>query len=737
MRTLGKIGDRFRARLFVALVALCLASGQVEAATRHQDSVNASPDRHQAGKDQPANFTADEMTYDKELGVVTAKGKVEVTHGGRVLVADTISYNQKIDLVSASGNVSLLEKSGEVLFADYMEVSGDLKDGVIRNFRMILKDGARVAAAGGRRHGGEKVEMDRAVYSPCALCAADPTRPPLWQVKAVKVTHDREAQRVEYRDAWMEMMGLPVAYTPYLQHADPTVKAASGFLAPSFGHSSSLGGMVHLPYYFAIAPNMDATFTPIYTSKEGPVASGEFRALPNRGKFKIAGSFTEDSNDRLRGHVASKGLFDIDRTWRWGFDVNRSTDDTYLSRYKFGGGENLVSNAFVEGFRQRNYFAANAYSFQDIRADVDSRTVPLVMPMLEYSHVGQPDRFGGRPSLDVNMLSLTRAEGTDTRRVSGTGGWELPHTSRDGSIVTLSTQVQADIYNISHYQPDPTRSSHDGTAFRAHPQAALEWRHPFVRRSERSSTYQMVEPTVQAVVSPNTSNKASRIPDEDSRLFEFDDTNLYTFNRYPGLDRLETGNRLNYGLQWGVFGEKGGSTLVRIGQSYRPRPDQSYANGSGLEDHFSDYVGSVTINPIKYVNLFYRTRLDKENFTPRRNEVQASVGPKALQTSVTYSFFDTVPGTEFPIREQISGGISSQLTQYWRATASAIYDIESSDTRRIGLGAIYEDECFMFNTQASRSFFHDRDLKPDNVVMFTITFKTLGEFRTGFTQSGE
>jgi LPS-assembly protein len=722
MRTLGRIHDTVRARLVAVAVVLCLAAAPAAA--------------KETPRDTPADFSADEMTHDKELGIITARGAVEVTHGRRILRADSISYNQKTDIVNASGSISLLEPTGEVIFAEFMEVTGDLKEGVIRDFRMVLTDGARVAASGGRRTRGEVTEMHKAVYSPCRPCIEDPSRPPLWQVKALKVTHDQPEQVIEYEDAWLEMFGVPLAFTPYLRHPDPTAGRKSGLLPPSFGGSSSLGSIIYLPYYFAIAPNMDATLTPGYTSKEGPILTGQFRALPNRGKVEGKASITQDSKDDLRGHVQAKGEFDIDRTWRWGFDANRSTDETYMRRYQFGGNETLTSNAYIEGFRKRNYMAVNTYTFQDIRADVSSGTMPLVLPMVEFSHVGQPDRWGGRASLDLGMLSLTRTEGADTRRLSGTGGWMIPYTSRDGSVFTLATSVQADLYNVNKLQPDSNLPAYSGTTARVHPELSLEWRHPLVRREAGNSVYQLFEPTVQAVAAPNTGRRQDKIPNEDSLGFEFDETNLFTMNRFAGLDRVEPGHRINYGIKWGVFGDKGGNTIVRVGQSYRLRESSAFNENSGLEGQLSDVIASLAVSPRRYVDLVYRTRIDKEDFAPRRNEVIATVGPKALKLSANYAFFDHIRNTEFSAREQVGAGVTAQITRHWRAASSIQYDVQENNTRQVNLGLTYEDECFMFNAAARRDFYYDRDIRPSNSIMFTLSFKTLGEFHSGGSLGG-
>ena len=123
------------------------------------------------------------------------------------LFADNISYNQKTGIVTAIGNVTILESTGEQIFGDRMEVTGDLKDGVIENIGVILQDHSRIAGTGARLTASRLTELRKATYSPCKLCEDNPARPPLWQLKAVRVIHDKNQKIVEYRDAWLEMFG--------------------------------------------------------------------------------------------------------------------------------------------------------------------------------------------------------------------------------------------------------------------------------------------------------------------------------------------------------------------------------------------------------------------------------------------------------------------------------------------------------------------------------------------------
>ena len=241
----------------------------------------------------PVLIQADEMTQDQELGNVVARGKVEITQGERVLFADTVSYNQKTNTVTASGNVILLEPSGDTMFAEYVELTESMRDGVIRQIKVLLADNSRFAANTASRRNGTRTTMRKAVYSPCAVCQDDPEKAPLWQLKANTIVHDKTAQEIRYKDAWMEIYGIPVAYSPYFAHPDPSVDRKSGFLTPSFGSSGNVGAFFQAPYFWVIDDNKDATFAPIFTRDEGVVFAGEYRQRFNRGEIEFSGSLAE------------------------------------------------------------------------------------------------------------------------------------------------------------------------------------------------------------------------------------------------------------------------------------------------------------------------------------------------------------------------------------------------------------------------------------------------------------
>lgn len=680
----------------------------------------------------PAELSADSMTFDRDLGLIIATGNVEVGYGGRSLLADKITYNQKTDIVIADGNVSMTDITGKVLLGDKMEITGDLKDGVIYNIGLVLEDKSRVAGAGARRTNGTRTEVSNAVYSACNLCAENPSAAPLWQLKAVRVIHDSEQKQVTYKNAWLEIYGIPVAYTPYLSHPDPTIKRRSGFLVPSFSNSSYLGFRINTPYFWAIDDYQDATLTPMLSTDGGQGATGQYRQNFKEGFINSFGSFVGDDPDRgFRGYFKLKSQYRMDSTWRAGLDVETLSDDTFTRRYGFDTDPVLVSRGYLEGFRGQSYQSVNTYSFDDLRQDSIPGSSPIVAPMYDFNYVGKRDRLGGFSSFDLNALNLYRNTGTDTRRMAFRPRWDRPFNGPYGELYNVSVSLAADAYHASNVERT-NGANYTGTSGRIVPRTSVSWRLPLIRPGEKFS--QTIEPLASIVVAPNGGNP-DKIPNEDSQEIEFDETNLFQDNRYDGFDRVDSGTRLNYGMNWVLTGNKEGSSSVFLGQSYRPRVDNSIDQSTNPGDHFSDIVGRVQITPKRYLNLIYRSQFSPDNLSPQRNEVTATIGSPALRLNTDYIFIIQQNGSEFSGREEINGTISSQINRNWSTAFSAREDLTASDLRSLGLNAVYEDECFKFTTRLARSFFEDRDLRPSDSITFTLVFKTLGEVHSGASLS--
>ena len=688
---------------------------------------------------------ADRVDYDIEANVITASGNVEVTRGERRLLTDILRYHRDTDVMEAEGNVALLEPTGDTLFADRITLSGDLREGVAAQLRARLVDNSLIAAEGGRRTGGNRTVLDRAVFSPCPLCP-DSSAPPLWQISARRVIHDQAAQDVIYHHAFFELAGIPVFYTPYFTHPDPTVKRRSGFLVPTFGQDSNLGLSVQTPYYFALAPNYDVTLAPIFYTQENPVLVTEYRHLLRSGTFEFAGSGTIGSKpikeegepqppgDTFRGAIEGEGRFRLNEGWRWGFDLAATTDDTYLERYNFSDEDVLDNRLYAERYWERDFVTIDAYGFQGLREEDDQALIPVALPKAQVHLTSDPMWWNSRFALDVDALALTRSDGLDTRRLSSTGAWMLPWYSPIGDRYELRLDVRGDFYQTDG---NPTTFEDNGTDTEARviPRATLHWGWPWI--GELFGASQVIEPVAMATAAGDGHNN-DRIPNEDSQDFEFDDSSLFEPNRFPGLDRVQGGSSIAYGVRFGTYTNR---QLIDglFGQAYAFDDDVEFDPTTGLDEKLSDFVGRVDLTPADWLELRYRFRLDRKDLTFVRNEVGVLAGPPRVRFQVGYLMLEDDPALQsLREREEIRGGVSLGVTDWLSLRALTRYNLAEDRAVSHQLGVVYTHPCVQIAAGAERRNTSDRDAEDSTTFSLQVTFKYLGEIGAeGFGLGGE
>ncbi len=703
--------------------------------------------------DEQVLMQADNLSYDGSTGIVSATGHVEANYSGRILMADQVTYNEVTGEVIAIGNVSITQPTGEVLFADYVQLTDELGEGIVENLRFLLANDAQLAATRGTRTGGTRTELEQAVFSPCEECERIGER--LWQITAFRVTHDQERQRIVYRDARFEIFGVPVAYFPYLAHPDPSVERQSGFLAPGIGNTTELGNWVEVPYYFALAPNYDLTIAPMITTSEGVVVKSEFRHRVHAGEYELDGSVTfaarrNDDNKELsghtfRGHLFADGAFEFAENWEWGFDLELVSDDTYLKRYDISNRDRLTNNLFARRISGRDYTSFDSYYFIGLREEDDEGQTPIVPALFEHREIIDRRYFGGQVGFNVNSLVLARTEGADTARISAELTWDRTHVSDLGQVYSLFLSNRTDLYYVRNVAETPGRPDGDEVVMRALPLAAVEWSWPFVRQN--GSVRQIIEPIVQVVATPYGGNP-SDIPNEDSASFEFDETNLFSYNKFPGLDRWEEGPRVNAGVRLAAQTIGGGSGSIVLGQSYRFRDDPTFEQGSGLESERSDFVGRIDLRPGRYLDLIHRFRLDRDDLHFRRNEVALLAGTEDYNLEVGYVALEDVliPNPEpdpnlflgpgfgpIPYDEEILGdreeiNVKSHIsiTNNWAFEAGARRNLEDNIMISSFAGLVYHDRCTDLEISYRRRFTRDRDIEPSTAIMLQVRLHSLG-----------
>ncbi|MCK5556141.1 MAG: LPS-assembly protein LptD, partial [Alphaproteobacteria bacterium] len=473
----------------------------------------------------PVNFTAKALSHDDVKQTVTAAGDVELVQGEQILRADRMVYHLDEDRVEAIGNVSLLDERGDVHFAEALELRNNMKDGFVRELLSLLSDGSRFTASEARRENdGKRTVMIDATYTVCRVCEADPN--PLWQIKADKVVHDADIKKVNYKNARLEFLGVPIAYSPIFSHPDPTLKRKSGFLRPEYGWTTELGTHIKGGYYYDIAPSRDMTLQIEQTTLAGTLIEGEWRERFKNGKLQINVSTVnsdrkeEDGRietNRQRGHIFAEGSFDLNNLWRSGVSFSRSTDKEYLRLYDISDENVLSSQIYAERFSGRDYSRISAFGFQDVRLGVRPDQ-PYIFPMMEHTMIGEPNSLlGGRGQIGASALGLIRdGDNQDVQRASVTAEWERRDVHSSGITTVATLDGRGDIYIVQNSDAadiDPSLDSNPETV-RGIATASVISSYPMVRPLRQSQI--IIEPSVGVSVSPMVNDKNDFIPNEDS-----------------------------------------------------------------------------------------------------------------------------------------------------------------------------------------------------------------------------
>ena len=380
---------------------------------------------------QPMRLQGDQLIYDKSGNRVIARGNVEIYYNNYILTADEVVYDQSAGTLTAVGNVTLKEPQGNVIRADRYTLTDDFRDGFVQSLSIVSRDQSRITADRATRREGNVTEFENAKFTPCK---SDGGTPPLWCISATRIIHDQGAATLTYQDAYFQIYGQPVFYLPYFQTPDPSVKRKSGFLTPEYGHSSTLGYITGIPYYFALAPNYDFTFTPVYMSEQGLFLKGDWRQRFANGEYTVKlagidqnandlpGSVADRSKyDGLRGSVETRGLFSLSSWWKFGWDAIVESDDQFRRFYKLDSVlvTDRVNQVYLTGQSDRNYFSAKLYQFGGLLTDDTPRTESYTHPIIDHNYIFADPVLGGELKWNTNVLSFTREDGTTIDPVTG------------------------------------------------------------------------------------------------------------------------------------------------------------------------------------------------------------------------------------------------------------------------------------------------------------------------------
>lgn len=751
-----------------ALAFLCTVPGHAQAPAAKPPSA----DGLQKGE---MYMEADEVVRDDDAGVTTANGHIEVRYNDRTLRADKLIYDDKSGVIRAFGHIVIVNADGSSEYADEMVLDDQMSAGVALGFSARLQGNVKIAAASAAKRNDNIEELNRAIYTPCEICAKDGSpKTPTWSIAAERVVRDKKRRIVYYRNARFRLFGVPVAYLPVFWHADPAAERTSGFLVPKASVSDRRGVSYEQPYYWAISPSSDLIVSPQINSKIAPFLNGEVRKRFYSGEVDLRFGYTHardfdgkgneiPGTSTDRSYVLGRGAFQIDDKWLWGFTAERSSDDLIFDKYEVGkvyisrgpyvaDDRRLISQIYSIRQDQRSYFSVAAMSIQGLRPGAvnpvtgfasgeNDRVFPVIGPLIEGHYEPAPTVLGGRLRVHTSAVVLSREQsqtdltqrlpGLDSARATGELDWRRSFTSAGGLRFEPFVNLRADAYRLDDILTGVGSATRSDEMTRGLATAGVDMTYPFFKRTKDATI--VLEPVVQVAASPNAKQVVvGRDPttgdkvylNEDSVAFEFDETTLFRANKFPGYDLYEDGVRLNMAGRASVVWDDGRRANFLLGRSFRTEENAVFSDRSGLRTKSSDWIVSADAQPVRGVSVFARARLDNDNLDIHRLEAGANVYNKRGNGFVRYLTDDfDINGVK---RENLDLGGELYVGKNYGVSFYGNRDLAQNSWVIRDVGVFYRDDCLRVDVIYRREDTIIGRLLPSESVSVRLTLATLG-----------
>ena len=664
-------------------------------------------------QDDPVRMIADRIEIAPD-GDLIASGDIEIFYGAENLIAEEIRYDTETETLNVTGPILFTDENGDTIEAEFAELSRDLQNGLLKSARIMLEDQLELQAAEMERIDGITAELRGVAATSCISCD---TRPPLWQIRASAVRHDKLKRTVHFKNAQVRVADIPILYLPRLRIPDPNLKRAAGFLVPSIRSTSRLGTGVVVPYFVPIGTDKDITLTP-YISAKTRTLEVRYRQVVKNGSITFDGAISDDDIESasLRAYGRIVGKFNVLDGYKLGFTLQSVSDDAYVGDYQLDTSETMESNVTLERTKEDQHQEISLSNYQSLYDNEGNR--PFLTSFGQIEQRVAMARIGGTLSVRGEFWGAARssdlnATGRDIMRANTVVRYQRVWDLAAGTQVSFEHESRLDHFVIDQddaYNRQNTTSTHS---------SALTLRWPLIGRSKTGAHY--VEPIYQ--IARVRMSKDIAVPAEESIHSEFDQGNLLALSRFPAPDRVETGQRRAVGVNYNYRGMTGYELGLSLGQIEWETQPSDFSQTSGLAGVKSDLLLAAQVETPIGLNFYARTLLDDQG-KAGKSEVISKFNFKKYSVDGRYSFLpaDSEAQSNNDIAEWTLNQ-SYKVGENWQLSNSLRYDLQADSLATAGIGVKWDGQCSSVVFSADRRFTDLGTSPPQTTYGFSIALK--------------
>jgi len=555
---------------------------------------------------------------------------------------------------------------------------------------------------------------------------------PPWRLESSEIKHDKNKKQLIYNNTILKVYDVPVLYFPKFFHPDPTVKRQSGFLQPKIRTSNILGNSLSIPYFYAISENKDLTINPVIFSKNAKMFQNEFRQKNKDSSiiadFGITNGFKSSTTQKKKNinHLFAKiekklNLNNFIKSDLKIF-VERVSKDTYLKIFdnnlpedsiKPKNLDNLNSgfNFFLE--HENFSFTTGADIFEDLTQKQSDR-YQFVLPYYNFSKNVGSTNFGTFlfNSKGNNVLS-------ETNKVKSKIINDLNFSSNDKILDNIGLKNNLNIYfknlngvgkNIEQYKSSPEVNM----------QTLIELNSELPLFKTSSEYEETLIPRISLRSNPGD------MKDYSSAERKININNIFDINRIAIDDSFEAGNSITFG---GTYKRKNikfdeNFLELKLASVFRDRHENNIPSQTTLNNKNSNIFGSMNYAHSKQLNLEYNFAIDEkiENFN--YNSVGIGLSLNNFVTKFNFIKENSILGNANVYENESKYNFNEFNSLYFKTRRNREIDL----TEYYDLVYEYNNDCLKAGIKFNKTYYEDRDLKPSENLMFTISFYPLTSF---------
>ncbi|CAO6126925.1 Imp Organic solvent tolerance protein OstA [Candidatus Pelagibacterales bacterium] len=727
------------------------------------------------------NFSADKLTYSQDNNIIEATGNVVAKNQeGKQISADKIVYNKANQLLKTFGNSKFSDSKNRTLTADNFEydlekkiISAQNKVKFLDNYKNIyyfsklnaddkfdeiigydLNSDLNKEKFQSKDKFNEFVEpklsgkevsikdnitiIKDGKFTSCKS-TNEKEGCPFWNLNANLVTHDKENKKITYKNATLDLNNIPVLYTPYFSHPDPSVKREAGFLAPSFASlSSEIGSIIKIPYFYPISQSADFTVSPVYYFKQNPLLLGEYREKYKNGDLSIEGSFTQGyktitstqtdgSRNHLYGNLNLNFADKILDQSEFNAKIQRINNPTYLRVNKInstndGFKRNLVkenetkltNEIYLNSFGRNESLNFKIATYQNIATTKTSDQYEYLLPEIIYS------KYNLMNNNNLNLTSNFKSLNANTNQNKTTFINNLDYSTTESYNTNLGIGYKflTRINNINYYSDYKTPNENLNSQI--NPVVGFDTSLPFAKLSKETEQYLI--PRILTRYSPG---KMTNARSNDTSL---NTDNLFSINRMNSDELIEKDLSFNLGLDW-MWKEKiinknnPAQAGITIGQVIKFNEDLDMPTKSSLQNKNSDLVTKVNYLSPGNFDVTLKNTLDNGFNHVYYNDLNLKTFLK--QGEVNFNFYEK--NNHIGSERYAKANLTSYLTDNTKLLISTDRNLKTDLTNSHKLGIENENECIRYGFYFQKNYSSDKDLKPATSVFFGVTLLPFGD----------